>query len=216
MCQCQSLTKAFIHPLGRPLNKPYFCETWVSLGGVRQDLCDVLQVRRQVLEFQREPTASIFRERMEAGGSSETSVSIYKSTRYHNPGDCNLFIPTYLPYLRTSKIYFNRKLIIMMMMIIQFSFICVPTQQPKDQLPTIIVIVVVVVVVIGGQRGSMWPRGHTSCWGMCTIKTRVMPSIPTKSDACTSMLWLLDNVFTAKSCKGEKRVPDAFKLGPTS
>jgi hypothetical protein len=24
------------------------------------------------------------------------------------------------------------------------------------------------------------------------------------------------NVFTAKSCKGEKRVPDAFKLGPTS
>jgi hypothetical protein len=39
---------------------------------------------------------------------------------------------------------------------------------------------------LGGQRGSMWPRGHTSCWGMCTIKTRVMASIPTKSDSCTS------------------------------
>jgi hypothetical protein len=66
----------------------------------------------------------------------------------------------------------------------------------------------------GGQRGSMWPRGQTSCWGKCTIKTRVMPSIPTKSDACTSTSWLLGNVFTAKSCKGEKRVPNAFKLGP--
>jgi hypothetical protein len=28
-----------------------------------------------------------------------------------------------------------------------------------------------VVSTIGGQRGSMWPRGHTSCWGMCKIKT---------------------------------------------
>jgi hypothetical protein len=70
--------------------------------------------------------------------------------------------------------------------------------------------------VSGGRRGSMWPRGYTSCWGMCTIKTRVMPSIPTKSDTCTSTSSLLGNVFTAKSCKGEKRVPDAFKLGPTS
>jgi hypothetical protein len=40
---------------------------------------------------------------------------------------------------------------------------------------------------IDGQRGSMWPQGHTSFWGMCTIKTWVMASIPTKSDACTSM-----------------------------
>jgi hypothetical protein len=54
------------------------------------------------------------------------------------------------------------------------------------------------------------------CWGVCTIKTRVMPSMPTKSDACTSTSWLLGDIFTAKSCKGEKRVPDAFKLGPTS
>jgi hypothetical protein len=38
----------------------------------------------------------------------------------------------------------------------------------------------------GVQRGSMWPRGRTSCWWMCTTKTRVMPFIPTKSDACTS------------------------------
>jgi hypothetical protein len=35
----------------------------------------------------------------------------------------------------------------------------------------------------------MWPRGCTSCWWMCTTKTRVMPSIPTKSDACTSTSW---------------------------
>jgi len=25
--------------------------------------------------------------------------------------------------------------------------------------------------------------------------------------------WLLGNVYTAKSCKGEKRVPDTFKIG---
>jgi hypothetical protein len=41
----------------------------------------------------------------------------------------------------------------------------------------------------GVQRGSMWPRVCTSCWWMCTIKTRVMSFIPTKSDACTSTLW---------------------------
>jgi hypothetical protein len=67
-----------------------------------------------------------------------------------------------------------------------------------------------VIQFYGGRRGSMWPRGHTSCWGMFTIKT------PTKSDACKSTSWLLGNVFTAQSCKGEKRVPDAFKLGLTS
>jgi hypothetical protein len=38
--------------------------------------------------------------------------------------------------------------------------------------------------VFGGQRGSMWPRGCTSCWWMCTIKSRVMPFIPNKFDTC--------------------------------
>jgi len=28
--------------------------------------------------------------------------------------------------------------------------------------------------------------------------------------------WLLGNVYTTKSCKGEKRVPDASKLGLVS
>ena len=28
--------------------------------------------------------------------------------------------------------------------------------------------------------------------------------------------WLLGNVYTAKSCKGEKRVPDALKSGLVS
>jgi hypothetical protein len=35
--------------------------------------------------------------------------------------------------------------------------------------------------------------------------------IPTKSVACMSTSWLLGNVYTAKSCKGEKRDPDALR-----
>jgi hypothetical protein len=37
--------------------------------------------------------------------------------------------------------------------------------------------------------------------------------IPTKSVACMSTSWLLGNVYTAKSCKGKKRDPEALKLG---
>jgi len=40
-----------------------------------------------------------------------------------------------------------------------------------------------------------------------------MPDIPTKSYTCMSTSWLLGNMYTAKSFKGEKRVPDASKLG---
>jgi len=40
-----------------------------------------------------------------------------------------------------------------------------------------------------------------------------MPFIHTKSVACMSTSWLLGNVYTAKSCKGKKRDPDALKLG---
>jgi hypothetical protein len=58
----------------------------------------------------------------------------------------------------------------------------------------------------------MWPQGYTSCWWMCTIKTRLRAFMPTKSDACTST----PGRFTAKSCKGGKWVTDASKLEPTS
>jgi len=47
-------------------------------------------------------------------------------------------------------------------------------------------------------------------------KTRVKPDIPTKSYTCMSTSWLLGNVYTAKSCKGEKRVTDALKSGLVS
>ena len=49
-----------------------------------------------------------------------------------------------------------------------------------------------------------------------TNKTRVKPDIRTKSYTCMSTSWLLGNVYTAKSCKGEKRVPDALKSGLVS
>jgi len=42
-----------------------------------------------------------------------------------------------------------------------------------------------------------------------TNKTPVKPDIPTKSYTCMSKSWPLCNMYTAKSCKGEKRVPDA-------
>jgi hypothetical protein len=71
-------------------------------------------------------------------------------------------------------------------------------------------------ILCGSQRGSMWPRGCTSCWWMCTTKSLVMPFMSTKSDACMSTLWLLGNVFTAKSCKSKKQISDPSKLGPTS
>jgi hypothetical protein len=37
--------------------------------------------------------------------------------------------------------------------------------------------------------------------------------IPTKSVACLSTSWLLENFYTAKSCKGNQRDPDALILG---
>jgi len=49
-----------------------------------------------------------------------------------------------------------------------------------------------------------------------TYTTRVKPDIPTKSYTCVSTSWLLGNVYTAKSCKGGKRVPDALKSGLVS
>jgi hypothetical protein len=53
--------------------------------------------------------------------------------------------------------------------------------------------------------------------GKCILKkTRVMPLIPTKSVASMSTSWLLGNVYTAKSCKGKTRDPDALKLGLVS
>jgi hypothetical protein len=45
---------------------------------------------------------------------------------------------------------------------------------------------------------------------------RVMSFIPTKSIACISTSWILGNVYTAKSCMGKKRDPDALKLGLVS
>jgi hypothetical protein len=47
-------------------------------------------------------------------------------------------------------------------------------------------------------------------------KTRVKWDIPAKSHTFMSTSSLLDNVYTAKSCKGGKRVPDALKLGLVS
>jgi hypothetical protein len=47
-------------------------------------------------------------------------------------------------------------------------------------------------------------------WQVYANKPRVMPFIPTKSAACMSTSWLLGNVYTAKSCKGKKRDPDAL------
>jgi hypothetical protein len=47
----------------------------------------------------------------------------------------------------------------------------------------------------------------------CTNKIRVMLFIPIKSVTYMSTSWLLGNVYTAKSCKGKKRDPDALKLG---
>jgi hypothetical protein len=59
--------------------------------------------------------------------------------------------------------------------------------------------------VVCGSEGA-----HLVGGSVCTIKSQVMPFMPTKSDACKG------KVFTAKPCKGEKRFPDASKLGPTS
>jgi hypothetical protein len=60
------------------------------------------------------------------------------------------------------------------------------------------------------------PRGCAPSWQVHTNKTRVKPDIPTKSYTCMSTSWLLGNADTAKSCKGEKWVPDALKLGLVS
>ena len=56
-----------------------------------------------------------------------------------------------------------------------------------------------------GLEGVHLADGHTN-------KTGVKPDIPTKSYICMSTSWLLGNVYMAKSCKGEKRVPDSLKL----
>jgi hypothetical protein len=68
----------------------------------------------------------------------------------------------------------------------------------------------------GSRRGSTWPRGYTPCWHVYTNKTRVMSFIATKSVACMSTSWLLDNVYTAKACKDKKRDPDALEFGLVS
>ena len=60
------------------------------------------------------------------------------------------------------------------------------------------------------------PRGCAPCSQEHTNKTRVKPDIPTKSYTCMSTSRLLGNVYTAKSCKGKKRVPDALKSGLVS
>jgi len=44
----------------------------------------------------------------------------------------------------------------------------------------------------------------------------ILPDIPTKSYTCMSTSWLLGNVYTAKSCRGEQRAPDTLKLGLVS
>ena len=67
-----------------------------------------------------------------------------------------------------------------------------------------------------GAKGVGRPRGCAPCWQEHTNKTRVKPDIPAKSYTCMSTSWLLGNVYTAKSCKGEKRVPDALKSGLVS
>ena len=61
-----------------------------------------------------------------------------------------------------------------------------------------------------GAKGEGRPHGCAPCCQVHTNKTRVKPDIPTKSYTCMSKSWLLGNVYTAKSCKGEKRVPDAL------
>jgi hypothetical protein len=63
----------------------------------------------------------------------------------------------------------------------------------------------------GHQSASLWSWGHTSCWRMrinmpCT-------NILSKSYACMSTPWSLDNVYTSKSYKGGDRVADVLKLG---
>ena len=65
-------------------------------------------------------------------------------------------------------------------------------------------------------KGVGRPRGCAPCRQEHTNKTRVEPDIPTKSYTCMSTSWLLGNVYTAKSCKGEKRVPYALKSGLVS
>ena len=67
-----------------------------------------------------------------------------------------------------------------------------------------------------GAKGVGWSRGYAPCWQGHTSKTQVKSDIPTKSYAYMSTSWPLGNVYTAKSCKDEKRVPDALKLGLVS
>ena len=67
-----------------------------------------------------------------------------------------------------------------------------------------------------GAKGVGRPGGCAPCWQEHTNKTRVKPDIPTKSYTCMSTSWLLGIVYTAKSCKGKKRVPDALKSGLVS
>jgi hypothetical protein len=68
----------------------------------------------------------------------------------------------------------------------------------------------------GSQRGNTWPSGYTPCWQVYTNKTRIMSFISTESVACMSTSWLQGKVYTAKSCKGKKRVHDALNLGLVS
>ena len=67
-----------------------------------------------------------------------------------------------------------------------------------------------------GAKGVGRPQACAPCGQGHSNKPRVKPDIPTKSYTCMSASWLLGNVYKAKSCKGEKRVPDALKLGLVS
>ena len=49
-----------------------------------------------------------------------------------------------------------------------------------------------------------------------TRRTHLSQPVERWSYTCMSMSWLLDNICTAKSCKGEKRVPDPLKSGLVS
>jgi hypothetical protein len=67
--------------------------------------------------------------------------------------------------------------------------------------------------VNGESKESKGPKEHLADACVPT-KHKGKPFNPTKSYAGMSTPWSLGNVYTAESCKGEERVPDAVKWGP--
>jgi hypothetical protein len=61
---------------------------------------------------------------------------------------------------------------------------------------------------------GMWSYGYTYCWRMRTTKTQDMPFIPTQAYACVATPRSLVSMYTANSCKGGERVPNALKWWP--